>query len=307
MRGVIFAAVAVALAGCATESPKCVIVEDHPVQRAWRMPFKLGVAGYTMRRKNVDETLEIMRAVDIHYLCVKNFHLKYDASDAEIAAFKEKCAKAGVVPYALGPLYTQSNEEVRAYFEFARRFGVKTVVGVPYEMEEGAPGKEAERVASRKQLEYIDKLVKEFDIRYAIHNHGPQVAKMFPDVAAGYELIKDLDRRIGFCLDVGWEFACDRDPAETIRKYGERIYDIHLKNFALNPPGGGKIGDRELTTVPMPRGAIDYARIFKTLAEVGYEDVCAFEYERDFEDNLEGLAESVGYARGLCDAIPVKK
>ena len=313
---VVCAAVAAVVAGCATtektEKKDCacakksyIVVEDTAGQRAWKMPFRLGLAGYTMHRKSLDETLEIMRALDLHYLCVKDFHLKYTASDAEIAAFKAKCAQYGVTGYGLGPLYTDSNEKVRAYFEFAKRFGAKTIVGVPFEI---VPG-DTDRHASRKQLEYIDKLVKEFDIRYAIHNHGPQVAKMYPDVEFGYNLVKDLDKRIGFCMDVGWEFGCGRDPAETVRKYGDRIYDIHLKNFAVDIPGGQKLSEavpHSFTTVPMPRGKIDYGAVFAALAEAGFAGVCSFEYERDFDDNLGGLAESVGYARGVCDSIRVK-
>ena len=295
---------------CAAKAkPAYIVVEDTTGQREWKMPFQLGLAGYTMHKKGLDETLEIMRAVDLHYLCVKDFHLKYTASDAEIAAFKAKCAKYGVTPYGLGPLYTKTNEEVRKYFEFAKRFGAKMIVGVPYELAPGQKDKWNERIGSRKQLEYIDKLVKQYDIRYAIHNHGPQVGKMFPDVKCGYEMVKDLDKRIGFCMDVGWEFGCERDPAETIRTYGERIYDIHLKNFAVDIKGGrilSKEVPHSFTTVPMPRGKIDYGSVFKALAEVGYTGVCSFEYERDFENNLGGLAESVGYARGVCDTIRVK-
>ena len=288
---------------CGCEKSKYVVVEDTTGQREWKMPFRLGLAGYTMCKKSLDEALEIMRSVDLHYLCVKDFHLKYTASDVEIAAFKAKCAKFGVTPYALGPLYTKSNEEVRKYFEFARRFGAKVIVGVPYDPMDGRDSWD-KRKGSRKQLEYIDMLVKEFDIKYAIHNHGPNAPEMFPDVAYGWNLVKDLDKRIGFCLDVGWEYGSDHDPAATIRRYGDRIFDLHLKNFAINLPGAEKIGKNSFTTVPMPRGAMDYGTIFKALVEVGYDGVCSFEYERDFENNLEGLAESVGYARGVCDTLP---
>ena len=168
MKQVIFAAVAAVVAGCATEEKKdsacCakkpyIVVEDTAGQRAWKMPFRLGLAGYTMHKKSLDETLEIMRALDLHYLCVKDFHLKYTASDAEIAAFKAKCAKYGVTGYGLGPLYTKDNESVRKYFEFAKRFGAEVIVGVPYDPtdEKDSWGKRRE---SRKQLEYIDRLVK---------------------------------------------------------------------------------------------------------------------------------------------------
>ena len=313
MNNSIFIAVAVmALVGSASaaETPKDAPVQKYPViptdvQKTWNMPFELGLAGYTMNKKSIDETLEIMQAVDLHNLCVKDYHLKYDATDEEIAAFKAKCAKYGVKPYGLGPLYTKTNEEVRRYFEFAKRFGAKMIVGVPFDPPPGND-KRKPRTASRSQLEYIDGLVKEFDIKYAIHNHGPQVPQMFPDVEFGWNLVKDLDKRIGFCMDVGWEFGCERDPAETIRKYGDRIYDIHLKNFAVDVAGGRRLAAGQkhtFTTVPMPRGRINYAQVFKALAEVGYAGVCALEYERDFENNLQGVSESIGYARGVCDAL----
>ena len=258
------------------------------------VPYSIGLAGYTFRKKTLDETLDIMQRVDAHYLCVKEAHLKYDADDAAIAAFKKKCAEHGVVPYALGPLYTQDVSQLRPYFEFAKRMGVKVVTGVPFDP---PAGKGKPRTSSRKQLEEIDKLVKAFDIRYAIHNHGPSMPKLFPDADHGWALIKDLDPRVGFCLDIGWEYANGKDPVATIRKYGDRIHDVHIKNFEKGKPNGHAI--------PLPRGKIDYVAVFSALAEVGYAGVCALEYERDFDDNLAGIAESIGYARGVTDALHV--
>ena len=260
------------------------------------VPYQIGVAGYTFHKKTLDETLEIMQKADVHYLCVKDFHLKYDASDAEIAAFKEKCAKYGVIPYALGPLYTKDVAKVRAYFAFAKRMGVKTVVGVPYEPGDAKDSWD-KRKGSRAQLLEIDKLVKEFDIKYAIHNHGPAAPEMYPDVAYGWELVKDLDPRIGFCMDIGWEYGCDKDPAETVKAHGDRIYDIHVKNFHKDKPNGA--------SVPLPRGKIDLPKVFTALAEAGYDGVCSLEYEANFDDNLLPVLESIAYMRGVTDTIKV--
>ena len=258
------------------------------------VPYKFGVAGFTFRDRTLDEALAIMRKADVHYLCVKDYHLPYDSDDAAIAAFKKKCADAGVVPYALGPLYVKDAAKLRAFFAFARRMGVKTVVGVPYEPADAKDTWEKRRV-SRALLKEVDKLVREFDIRFAIHNHGPYLPDLFPDVASVWELVKDLDPRIGFCLDVGWEQSCGRDPATTIREHGDRLYDVHLKNFAVGKSDGA--------TVPLPRGKIDYVRILTALSAIGYDGVCALEYEKDFKDNLAPIAESIGYVRGIADAI----
>ena len=259
--------------------------------------FKLGVAGYTFHKRTLDDALAIMQKADVHYLCVKDFHLPFSATDADIAAFKEKCARFGVMPYALGPIYVKDSGKLRGQFEFARRLGVKTLVGVPYEPTDEKDSWNRRR-GSRALLLEIDKLVKEFDMRYAIHNHGPDSPEMYPDVEYGWNLVKDLDPRIGFCIDVGWEYGSGKDPSETIRKYGDRIYDAHIKNFAVGKPDG--------ESVPLPRGKIDLAKVFHAFADVGYSGVCSLEYEEDFEDNLLAVIESIGYERGVCDAIKVK-
>ena len=261
------------------------------------VPFKLGVAGFTFHKRTLDDALSIMQKADVHYLCVKDFHLPFSATDADIAAFKEKCASYGVTPYGIGPVYVKDAEKLREQFEFAKRLGVKTIVGVPYEPTDEKDSWNKRR-GSRALLLEIDKLVKEFDIKYAIHNHGPSSPEMYPDVEYGWNLVKDLDKRVGFCIDVGWEYGCGKDPAESIRKYGERIYDAHIKNFKKDAPNG--------KSVPLPRGKIDLAKVFKAFADVGYDGVCSLEYETDFENNLEAILECIGYEKGICDAIEPK-
>ena len=287
-------------AGCCTAEPAksgCACSRDGAEKAACAckgVPFRIGVAGYTFNKRSIDDALAIMQKADVHYLCVKDFHLPFSSTDEQIAAFKEKCASFGVTPYAIGPIYDKDAKSIRSRFEFAKRLGVKTVVGVPYE-----PADEKDswnkRRGSRALLLEIDKLVKEFDIKYAIHNHGPASPEMYPDVEYGWNLVKDLDPRVGFCIDVGWEYGCDKDPAETIRKYGDRIFDAHIKNFEIGKPNG--------RSVPLPRGKINLVPVFKAFRDVGYTGVCSLEYEKDFEDNERAVIECIAYERGVCDAI----
>ena len=118
---------------------------------------------------------------------------------------------------------------------------------------------------------------------------------MFPDVEYGWNLVKDLDPRIGFCIDVGWEYGSGKDPASTIRKYADRIFDAHIKNF---PPG-----EKNGSSIPLPRGKINLVPVFRAFADIGYTGVCSLEYEKDFQDNLLAVVESIAYERGLVDAI----
>ena len=262
-----------------------------------QVPFKLGIAGYTYNKYSIDETLAFLERLDVHYLCIKNFHLPFDSTPAQIAEFKKKCADHGVTGYGVGPIYMASNEEAKKAFDYAAAIGVKTVVAVPTEEKEiEVDGKKKKvRFHSRARCEYLEGLCKEYDMRLAIHNHGPDIPYCFPTGESAFNMVKDLDPRMGLCLDVGHDFRAGQNPAESIRKYGSRIYDMHIKNVKFDP--------KKNIAVPMPRGDMDMWEVVKALVEVGYSGCCSLEYERDFKDNLAGVAESIGYFKGLIKAV----
>ena len=262
-----------------------------------KVPFKLGVAGFTYNKFSIDETLVFLEKLDVHYLCIKNFHLPFDSTPAQIAEFKKKCADHGVTGYGVGPIYMASDEEAKKAFDYAAAIGVKTVVAVPTEQKEiEVDGKKKKvRFHSRARCEYLAGLCKEYDMRIAIHNHGPDIPYCFPTGESAFNMVKDLDARMGLCLDIGHDFRAGQNPADSIRKYGSRIYDMHIKNV--------KFDAKKNIAVPMPRGDMDMWEIVKALVEVNYTGCCSLEYERDFKDNLAGVAESIGYFKGLIKAI----
>ncbi|MBR0504536.1 MAG: sugar phosphate isomerase/epimerase [Kiritimatiellae bacterium] len=287
-------ALAMLAAGCQTTGAKCA---SAGCCKKGKVPFKLGVAGYTYNKFSIDETLAFLERLDVHYLCIKNFHLPFDSTPAQIAEFKKKCADHGVTGYGVGPIYMASNEEAKKAFDYAAAIGVKTVVAVPTEEKEMEVGgkKKKVRFHSRARCEYLAGLCKEYDMRIAIHNHGPDIPYCFPTGESAFNMVKDLDARMGLCLDIGHDFRAGQNPADSIRKYGSRIYDMHIKNVKFDP--------KKNIAVPMPRGDMDMWEIVKALVEVNYTGCCSLEYERDFKDNLAGVAESIGYFKGLIKAV----
>ena len=254
--------------------------------------FRLGVAGYTFNKFKIEQTLEMLKRVDVRYLCIKDFHLPLKSTDEEIAAFHAKCAEFGVTGYGVGPIYMGSEQEASDAFAYAKRVGVKTLVGVPFKQEE-VDGKK-KRVASPELLAFINTKVKEYDIKYAIHNHGPDMPELFPNAESGIAMIKDMDKRVGLCLDIGHEFRDGKDPVKSIYDYADRIHDIHIKNVTAPTKKGGGI--------EVPRGQIDIPAVVRALRKVKYSGVCSLEYEKDMADPLLGIAESIGYFRGVMDA-----
>lgn len=273
-RGFIKKSVVGIVAGAALSLPKANASVDAAKKED---SFKLGIAGYSFVHFDLEKSLEMMEKVDVHYLCIKDFHLPYDSSADEIAAFHQRLKASNVTGYAVGPIYTRSPEEIDSAFDYARRVGVDIVVGIP----------------NHEDLEYLDSKVKEYDIRYAIHNHGPE-DKLYPNAGSVYDRIKNLDKRIGLCFDMGHNMRDGHDPIADLKKYSDRIFDMHLKNVNAAKAEG--------RTLELSRGVIDIPALVKMLRKVKYSGVCALEYEKDMKDPLAGIAESVGYFRGVVDA-----
>ncbi len=238
--------------------------------------FKVGVAGYTFVKFDLNKTLETLKALDVHYLCIKDFHLPMTSSDAEIAAFHEKLKAHDVIGYAVGPIYMRSVEEVDKAFAYAKRVGVKLIVGVP----------------NVELLPYVDKKVKEYDFKFAIHLHGPDI-KIYPDADDVWNHTKDLDPRMGMCLDIGHDTRNGKDAVADLEKYHTRVFDMHIKDVT------GPI--KQGYSIEVGRGIIDFPAMVKMIRKVGYTGVCSLEHERNMDNPFMGIAESLGYFRGVIE------
>jgi sugar phosphate isomerase/epimerase len=240
--------------------------------------FFLGMAGYTFVNFDLETTLKTMKRLDVKYLCIKDFHLPLNSTEEQIKAFHEQCASYGVTGYAVGPIYMRSEAEIDHAFVYARKVGVKMIVGVPnYEL-----------------LPYVNKKVKEYNFHYAIHLHGPDIVT-YPDATDIWKHTKDLDPRIGMCLDIGHDLRNGCDPVADLKKYHTRVFDIHIKDVTDSSKAG--------VSIEMGRGKIDFPAFVKALREVNYTGSCSLEYEKDMKDPFLGIAESIGYFKAICDYV----
>lgn len=231
--------------------------------------FKIGIAGYTFRKLNLDRSLEIMSRVNVQYLCIKNFHLPFESTADQISEFHEKLNAKGITGYAVGPIAINSEADADKAFDYAKRAGVRLITG------------------DSKVLPYVEKKIKEYDFRFAIHSYS--------NLDVVYERIKDLDPRIGFCHDVGYTRLSGLDPAEYTLKYSNRIYDMHIKDVTM--------ASKEGKDCEVGRGAIDFASLIKALRTTKYNGVCSLEFEKDADDPLPGVAESIGYFKGVIASV----
>jgi inosose dehydratase len=266
---------AISLAGTGRSSAQ---VSSAGKGRTGKQKFELGMASYTLREFNLTDTLAMTKRVGLKYICFKSMHLELDSTPAQIRDTVQKVKDAGLILYGGGVIYMNDEKEVNRAFDYARAAGMKVIVGVP----------------QPELLPLVNEKVRQYDIKVAVHNHGP-TDKVYPTPSSIIEKIKDLDKRIGLCIDIGHTMRSGIDPSIPARNYADRLLDLHIKDVSA--------ANRNGHAVEMGRGVIDIPEFFRTLISIGYDRKASFEYEKDAKDPLPGLAESVGYARGVLAAI----
>lgn len=254
--------------------------------------FKLAMAGYTLNKFKVDEALDFCEKHKFSYLCVKNFHLPFDSTPAQMTEFRRKCSDRGITPYAVGPINIFSKEEAKRYFDYAAALGVSILVGIPGK--KNGP-RWVDCCSDRGLCEVCSKLADEYDIKLAIHNHGrnPKTGNpnLYPAVPETMELIGDLSPRMGLCVDWAYTYADGLDCVEIARKYADRIFDGHVR--CLSDAKNGSAGIN-------PAGRVfDYDGIFNALKEIGYEGCLGLELANAFPKNPQWIDESREYFTGL--------
>lgn len=240
--------------------------------------IKLGIASYTFREFSLDETLNMTNKVGMSNIALKSMHLPLDKTNDEILSVKNKVEKAGINLYGAGVVYMKTKDEVDNAFRYAKAAGMKTIIGVP----------------NHELLDLVEKKVKETDIQVAIHNHGPG-DDMYPSPESIIQKIGNRDKRIGMCMDIGHTQRIGLDPAKEALKYFDRLLDVHLKDVDKSTAEGD--------TVEIGRGIIDIQAFLKVLLENNYSGIASFEYEKDGNDPLAGLAESIGYVKGVLSLL----
>lgn len=236
--------------------------------------FTIGMAGYTFREFSVEMTILMMQRIGIANLSLKDFHLPMNSTREQIDEVIGKFKTAGINVYTVGVVYMKTQESVDQAFEYAKMAGIKMIVGAP----------------DYALLPYVEKKIKSYDFKMAIHNHGPD-NPLYPNATDIWNHIKDLDKRIGICIDIGHTTRDGQDPSVDILKYKSRIFDMHIKDVDK--------ASKEGKTVEIGRGIIDIPKVIDTLRKIKYSGSCSLEFEKDMKDPLAGIAESIGYFKGV--------
>jgi sugar phosphate isomerase/epimerase len=236
--------------------------QERPADKA--APIRVGLIAF-------------MKQLNMHQLNAKDVkdHLPTDSAQ-EMAALADYAA-AGIELHAAGTIYFAKDEDadIRSKFEYCKRAGIGVIIaGDP------APG----------TLPRMEKFVKEYDIRVAIHNHGPE-DELWPSPLDVLKAVKSMDPRIGCCIDVGHTARAGTDLVQAIREAGPRLFNIHIKDLA-------SFQNKE-SQVAVGEGIVPVRKMFEALIAIKYPGFVDLEYEIHPDDPMPGVISSFAYMRGV--------
>ena len=270
-----------ALAAAGASIPRSSLALAPSQETGRPCPFQLGIATYTFRAFPRDKMIGFLKQLNINQINAKDVkdHLPSDPQQEE-AALRDYGA-ADIKLHAAGAIYFRKDEDedIRGKFEYCKRAGIGVIVA-------GDPTPET--------LPRVEKFVKQYDIRIAIHNHGPE-DPVWPSPLDILKLVKNLDPRIGCCIDVGHTVRAGTDVVEAINAVGPRLFNVHIKDLA-------DFKAKE-SQVAVGRGLMPVREIFAALAKIGYKGFVDLEYEIHEDDPMPGVIESIANMRGVLTGL----
>ena len=239
--------------------------------------IKLGIATYSLRSFDRATAIQMLKKLQVKYVSIKDVHLKLTALPEELKAGRAEFDEAGLVVTSGGNVDMTKGvtvEDLRPRFEYAKNAGLPMMVCAP----------------THENIKAVEALVKEYNIRIAIHNHGPE-DKHFPTPQSVLDVVRTLDKRCGLCMDIGHSVRAGADIIKTCVEAGDRLFDMHVKDL-----GDMKVKESQ---VDIGDGKLPFPALFKQLKKMGYTGCVNMEYEINAKDPMVGMLRSLSYMRGV--------
>ena len=245
-------------------------------------PLRLGVASYSFRKFSRSDVIGFMQQLNTPYLNVKDVHLPM-TTPAEIKQSANEYAAAGITLTAAGTIYFLNDEDadMRRKFEYCKTAGIPLIIAGP----------------TPETLPRLQRFVTEYDIKIAIHNHGPE-DKYFPSPLDVLQAVKNMDPRMGVCIDVGHTARTGTDVVDAVHKVGSRLYDVHMKDLA--------VPSSKASQVAVGDGSLPVEKIFAALIAIKYPGYVDLEYEINEDNPMPGMIKSFAYMRGVLAGMGYK-
>jgi len=237
--------------------------------------LKMGIQSYSLREFKVEAALAMTKELGLKYWESFPAHIPLGTLPKHIEAQKELLSKAGITLFSYGVLGFDANEmAAREKFDFAKAMGILSISADPN--------------PDKATFDLLDKLVAEYDIAIAIHNHGP--GHRYNKISDVEKVVKDRHAKIGACVDTGHYLRSDEDPVAAVQRLGKRVFGVHLKDVKSLPDGQKQFkiageGDLKVT------------ELLKTLKGMNYNYCVAIEYEENAKNPMPDIEACLKHVR----------
>lgn len=263
----------------AQAQPPATLKQPSP---ATELPIRLGIASYSFRSFDSAHVIDFMNQLHTPYLNLKDVHLPMTPL-ANVANMAAAYRAAGFQLTAAGAITfdKDDDDDIRAKFEYCKAAGISILVSAP----------------THENLPRLEKFVREYNFRLAIHNHGPE-DKNFPSPFDVLAAVKNMDPRIGLCIDLGHALRAGADVVAAIHAAGPRLFDLHIKDLAD--------ATSKESQVAVGEGVMPVRGIFQALIDIRYAGQVDLEYEIHGDNPMPGVVESFAYMRGVLAGMGYK-
>jgi len=216
----------------------------------------IGIQSYSLRKFGTDEALRHVHGLGLRYIEFYGAHFSPGSSKQQIEAMLKKLAELGITVNAHGVHgFTKDHEKNRKLFEFAKQAGIRNLTANP----------------QPDSFDSLDKLVEEYDIRIAIHNHGP--GALYDELPSVQKAVDSRHKNIGACIDTGHVLRSGEDQIHWAKELGPRVFALHIKDVAEM--------QKRTHDVVLGEGHLDMVELFSTLAAIDFpaDGSLSLEYE----------------------------
>ena len=242
--------------------------------------LKLGLQLYSLRKFSLDDALKHAKDLGFEQVEFYGGMFAVDSSDEKISEVVGKVKTLGLSISAHGVNgFGKDFAANRRVFEFAKKAGISILSAAP----------------TPESLDNLNELVKEFNIRIAIHNHGPK--DRFNKVADLLKAIDGRDERIGACADLGHYIRSGEKPVEVIRSLTGRLFGVHLKDFETM--------EDKAKGVLLGQGHLQCDAVFDAMVKAKFpsDGALSLEYEENPDNPLEDIRQCVATAKKAIASI----
>lgn len=236
--------------------------------------FPVGAQSYSLREFNTLDTVRHLHGMGLHYVEMFDKHLPTAASDEQIQETLKLLADNEIKLAGHGVHgFTKNHEANRKYFEFAKKAGFKVITANP----------------EYDSFDSLDKLVAEYDVRIAIHNHGPN--NLYDKIESVTKVLEGRHPNVGACVDCGHFIRTGEDPVEAVLKLGPRVFAAHIKDDTERGAGS--------KNVVIGKGSLDVVGLFKALRKIKFPAYgsLALEYEANPDNPIADMKECIEVAK----------